>query len=157
MVFSLFMVIAYDSVWIGNYEIEVYGSLVWIHEYHIEQNMAKVLLTWIFPFSILCPSSVYTSYNSPSCHQIFSTGLFWQDNRMFQSHPWSSLCGLDCRFYQNQQKFLPAPKFVHPQLGMTTRKSEEAIFASIVGEIRNPTSAQIGTNHQTSWSVASII
>ena len=73
MVFSLFMVIAYDSVWIGNYEIEVYGSLVWIHEYHIEQNMAKVLLTWIFPFSILAQ---YTLCNSPSCHHIFPLVCF---------------------------------------------------------------------------------
>ena len=29
------------TVWMGNYEIEVYGSSLWIHEYHIEQNKAK--------------------------------------------------------------------------------------------------------------------
>ena len=43
------------TVWMGNYEIEVYGSSLWIHEYHIEQNKAKgpLYLTFSHDFFLI--------------------------------------------------------------------------------------------------------
>ena len=139
-VFSLFMVIAYDSVWIGNYEIEVYGSLLWIYEYHIEWNMANGTFDWNFSLLFKWGCVSYTwrvkDWVGHSLRKIQICCFQW-----YFSH--SSNLGLPPRgsweyCYKSIGNFL-RQKFYHLQVPASTTesdkpwKSQEAIFASIVG------------------------